>query len=266
MDEALEAIVGRMAPIALQDMDARAALRRRVDTKYVVDQEALVDVATRATADYQVLEIDGGRAFTYESVYFDTADLLSFRQHVEDVRPRFKSRSRLYRETGDCFFEVKVKDAADTMRKRQCPYDAADHGRVTDDAWRFLDATLRELAGTEAPGDIAPTLATRYRRVTLAAREGGERVTIDLEVAMGSMSGRDAALRADTALIETKTEGRAGRVDDHLAELGCEPAPISKYRLGIGLLVAPDPEAARLEGLRNCFRPGTRLTAPDSGQ
>jgi hypothetical protein len=264
--DALDTIVGRMETISLEDMDARAALRSRVDTKYVVSEEALVDVATRATADYQVLEIGGSRAFAYESVYFDTADLLSFRQHVEDVRPRFKSRSRLYRETGDCFFEVKVKDGADTMRKRQWPYDPADHGRVTPEAWHFLDATLRELAGREAPGDLAPTLATRYRRITLAALEGGERVTIDLDVAMESMSGHDAALRAPMALIETKTDGGAGRVDDHLARLGYEPAAISKYRLGVGLLVAPDPEARRLEKLRSCFHRDDRLTARASGQ
>jgi hypothetical protein len=253
MSDALDAAVDRMAPISLQDMDARAALRRRVDTKYVVSREALVDVVARAAGDYEVLEIDGRRTFTYESVYFDTPDLRSFADHVEDVRPRYKSRSRVYRESGDCFFEVKVKDEADTTHKRQSPYDPADHGRVTSEAWRFLDETLDELAGQRAPQDLAATLATSYRRVTLAAREGGERATIDLDVAMESMADRGVALREDMALIETKTDGESGVVDELLASIGCEPTSISKYRLGVGLLVAPDPEAARLEHLRRCF-------------
>jgi VTC domain len=253
MADRLDDAVGRLEPISLDEMDASAALRRRVDTKYVVSRAALVDVVADAAAGYRVLEIDGGRAFAYESVYFDTPDLRSFTDHVEDVRPRFKSRSRLYRHTGACFFEVKVKDTSDTMRKRQSPYDREDHGRVTGEAWRFLDATLRELAGQEAPDDLAPTLATRYRRVTLAAREGGERVTVDLDVTMASMTDREVTLREDMALIETKTEGEGGVVDDALAALGCEPAAMSKYRLGVGLLLARDPDAARLAPLRSCF-------------
>jgi hypothetical protein len=257
MPDALEEAVGRMAPISLKDMDARAALRRRVDTKYIVGREALVDVVGRAAGDYQVLEIDGRRAFTYESVYFDTPELRSFAEHVEDVRPRYKSRSRVYREAGDCFFEVKVKDEADTTHKRQRPYDSADHGRVTAEAWRFLDEALRELAGREAPLDLAATLATSYRRATLSSREGGERVTVDLDVTMESMAGSNVTLRDDMALIETKTDGEDGVVDDLLASIGCEPTSISKYRLGVGLLVASDPEAARLEHLRRCFVPAT---------
>jgi hypothetical protein len=119
--------------------------------------------------------------------------------------------------------------------------------------------TLRELAAQPAPEDLAATLATRYRRVTLAAREGGERVTIDLDVAMESMDDRGVGLRDDMALVETKTEGDGdgGTVDAVLTSMGCEPASISKYRLGVGLLVAPDPRAARLERLRRCFVAGT---------
>jgi hypothetical protein len=253
MSDALDDVTGAMAPISLEDLDARAAMRRRVDTKYVVSRKALVDVLERAADDYRVLEIDRRRAFTYESVYFDTPDLRSFAEHVDDVRPRFKSRSRLYRETGACFFEVKVKDDADTTRKRQCAYDPADHGRVTDEALRFLDETLGELARQRAPEDLAATLATRYRRVTLAAREGGERVTVDLDVAMESMDDREVALREDLALVETKTDGETGVVDALLSSTGCEPTSISKYRLGVGLLLAADPEAARLERLWRCF-------------
>ncbi len=75
----------------------------------------------------------------------------------------------------------------------------------------------------------------------------------DLDVAMESMAGDDVALREDLALVETKTEGEGGVADDHLSALGCEPTAFSKYRLGVGLLLADEPEAARLERLRSCF-------------
>lgn len=253
MSDELGGAVTRLAPASLEELDARAALRQRVDTKYVVARKQLVGVIERVADRYEVLEIDGLRAFNYESVYFDTPALRSFHEHVGDVRPRFKSRSRLYRETGVCFFEVKVKDRSDTMLKRQCDYDPADHGRLTDEAWAFLDATLRELAGHEAPRDLAPSLITRYRRITLGARDHGERVTIDLDAELESMDDRDVTMREDMALVETKTEGGQGAVDDELGTLGCQPSAISKYRLGVGLLLADDPEAARLAQLRSCF-------------
>ena len=253
MSDRIDDAIARMEPISLGQLDASAALRRRVDTKYVVSRDALVDLIDHAADGYEVLEIDGHRVFGYESVYFDTPDLTSFRQHVDGVRPRFKSRSRLYRETGACFFEVKVKDSSEATSKRQCDYDPADHGRLTEAARSFLDEALRELADKRAPDDLAPSLATRYRRVTLAAHEGGERATIDLEVAMESMDDRDVGLRDHLTLVETKTEGGGGAIDEHLQRIGCEATSISKYRLGVGLLVADDPEAAHLERLRTCF-------------
>jgi hypothetical protein len=42
-------------------------------------------------------------------------------------------------------------------------------------------------------------------------------------------------------------------VDGLLRAEGCDPISISKYRLGVGLLLADDPDAARAQPLRNCF-------------
>nr|MDQ3588538.1 VTC domain-containing protein [Actinomycetota bacterium] len=98
-----------MKPLPLEELDERASLQRRVDKKYLVGRDLFERVMTELDDDYQVLEIDGERSFGYESVYFDTSDLLCFRQHVENERPRFKTRSRLYAATRACVFEVKVK-------------------------------------------------------------------------------------------------------------------------------------------------------------
>ena len=197
-------------PISLEELDERAALRRRVDTKYVIPRDRLAGLADRMRDRYLVLEIDGRREFDYESVYFDTADLRCFRDHVDDVRPRFKTRTRLYRETAACFVEVKVKDAEDETTKRQCDLDPADHGRLTETAWAFLDESLRELAGQPTPDDLEPSLSTRYRRITLAAREQAERVTLDLHVELSAMDNRAVRLDDGLVLVETKGEGEAG--------------------------------------------------------
>lgn len=228
-------------------------MRRRVDTKYAVPVDVAEDVLEHVADSYRVLEIDATRKFTYESVYFDTPDLRCFTDHVDGRRPRFKVRSRYYRETGACFFEVKVKRADDATIKRQRPYDKEDHGSITAPARGFLEDVLAELAGEPAPEDLAPSLSTSYRRITLSAKEGSERATMDLEVGMRAMDGRDVRLRDGTLLLETKTEEGDSRVDRALRDAGCEAMSISKYRLGVGLLLADDPESAHTATLRTCF-------------
>jgi hypothetical protein len=243
--------VSALSPVTLDEVDQRSALRRRVDTKYVMTRERLGELVGDVDG-YDVLEIDGRRIFAYESVYFDTPDLRCFRDHVEGDRPRFKARTRYYPDTGTCFFEVKVKKGDDTT-KRQCDYDVTDHGVLTDPAREFLRTALRDLLGEEPPGDMAAVLSTTYRRVTLSARDGGERTTMDLDVVLRAMDGRAVTLREELALVETKSERGEGDIDAALRAAGCDPASISKYRLGVGLLLADDPESAHQQGLRSCF-------------
>jgi hypothetical protein len=67
------------------------------------------------------------------------------------------------------------------------------------------------------------------------------------------MDGRSVTLRDEFALMETKSEEGKGQIDAALVASGREPASISKYRLGVGFLLAEDPESAHHESLRNRF-------------
>jgi VTC domain len=245
------AVLSALEPATLEEIDRRSALRHRVDTKYVVLRERLPELIAQIDG-YDVLEIDGRRMFGYENVYFDTPDLRCFHDHVEGARPRFKARTRYYRDTGTCFFEVKVKTGDDTT-KRQRDCDVAEHGVLTESARAFLREAVTDLTGQEPPDDLAAALSTSFRRATLSAREGGERATIDLEVVLRAMDDRSVTLRNDYALVETKSEGEEGQLDAALTAAGCEPTSISKYRLGVGLLLADDPESAHNQALRSCF-------------
>ena len=248
----LDEVIDELSPVTLEELDERSALRRRVDTKYVVPLGRLPEIVRGLSDSYDVLQIDGLRRFRYESVYFDTSGLRCFHDHVEGRRPRFKARSRFYRDTGACFFEVKVRLEDETI-KRQCPYEREAHGALTDAARGFVEETLREVAGERPPEDLEPTLSTSYRRVTLGASEGGQRATIDLAVQMMTMDDRTVTLRDGLALVETKSERGEGPVDDRLRDAECEPISISKYRLGVALLLTDDPEAARNQAVRSYF-------------
>src|SRR5436309_1066894 len=76
---ALEAL----QPVSLEEVDRRAALLRRVDTKYVLKRDAAERLLRELARDHDVLAIDGRRRFAYESIYFDTPRLRCFRDHVE---------------------------------------------------------------------------------------------------------------------------------------------------------------------------------------
>lgn len=242
MTDPLDRAVGALRPISLEDLDERAALLRRVDVKHVIDFDSLLALLDALAADHDVLEIDGRRMFAYASVYFDTADLRSFREHAGGVEPRFKARTRRYVDTGACRFEVKVKAGGDTD-KRQIEYDPGDAATVTPAAWELLDATLGG-RGIEPPESIAATLTTEFDRLTLAARDVPARVTIDLGVRLGRLDGGAVSLRPELAIVETKSADGDSPADRALADLGAAQMSLSKYRVGIDMLDRAGPPDA----------------------
>ena len=247
MDE-LEAL----PPVSLEALDARAELLQRVDTKYLVARAQLAALLRELCGDHDVLEIDGRRRFAYRSVYFDTPDLRAFHDHVRGVRPRFKLRTRSYLDSGLCLFEVKLKTADDETDKRQVPHPRDAPERLTDEAYSLVRDTLTE-AGVAAAEDLSPMLATEFDRVTLAAREGGARVTVDTELRLRRFQdGEACVLDASLALVETKSEDGASRADELLERDGFAPISMSKYRTGIDLLLERD-DSSENAAIRRAF-------------
>jgi VTC domain len=234
-----EELIASFEPISLEELDERAALLRRIDNKYAVPRERFAELLERLRADHQVLEIDGRRMFEYCSTYFDTPELRCFTDHVEDRQPRFKARTRLYVYAGSCVFEVKLKREDGETDKRQTEHPAEDAERFTDSARRCLEEALRD-AGLEAPEEMRATLLTRFHRVTLAAREGSERLTCDVGVDLSEPDGQAARLRDGVVLVETKSERGESPADGALAELGLAPISLSKYRVGMSLVGGGD--------------------------
>jgi VTC domain len=195
-------LVERFDPVSLEELDERAALLRRVDNKYAVERERFEELLERLRDDHQALEIDGRRVFEYCSTYFDTPDLRCFTDHVEDRQPRFKARTRLYVDSDTCVFEVKLKREDGETDKRQTDHAVKDAERLTDSARRCLEQALGD-AGLEAPGEMGPTLLTSFRRVTLAARERLEPISVSkYRVGMSLVGGGSRAPQPGADLFE----------------------------------------------------------------
>jgi hypothetical protein len=239
----LSDVVARLPPVSLDEVDARSALQRRVDNKYLVTWPELERLVDALAGDHEALEIDGRRAFRYESVYFDTPGLDSFRDHVAGRTPRTKIRSRLYVDSGEGSFELKVKLAdGETAKAGREHGGPGEHGRMTPAIEAFLREQLDRMAGGDGVGSLEPTLITRFERATISARSGAERITCDAGVELARPGGRAVRLVDDRVVVETKSEGGAEPADRLLREAGVAPVSFSKYRAGIGLLVARDPE------------------------
>jgi hypothetical protein len=223
-------VVEAFPPVGLERLDAGAALRDRVDVKYVVPLAAFAALADRLRTTHAALEIDGRRAFAYRSTYFDTPELRTFRDHMQQRRRRYKCRSREYLDSGAYAFEVKLKGLRGRTVKHRMEYDRPAG------ALAFLRDCLDRAYGRPPDGGLGPALAVSYTRVTLAAPELGERVTCDFDLTFSGPDGAGGRLDPGMAIVESKSARGNALADRALRELGHRPqAACSKYCLGVAL-------------------------------
>jgi hypothetical protein len=223
-----------LPPIGLAELDACAALRDRVDVKYVAGTDVLPALAELLAPTHRALEIGGRRTFAYATTYFDTPELGSYRDHLQRRRRRFKCRVRSYLDAGADVLEVKARGARGATVKSRlalpapvAALDRALHG--------FVRARVRETCGREPGAWLEPVLAMRFERMTLVAPEAGERLTCDVGLAFRGPA-RGARLAAGAVILESKSRAGTAVADAVLRRLGVRPVTgCSKYCLGIAL-------------------------------
>lgn len=240
------AFIARCAPIGLDELNGQAALQSRVDRKYLVPAAVAVDLAGWLDPDARILTIDGAAAQRYRSVYFDTPELIFYRQAAYRRRRRFKLRTRVYLDSGAAFLEAKTKGVRGVTEKMRIPHSRTSLRDLDDDARRYAAGVLRS-AGLPSyhAWALEPVLATGYRRVTiLVPSERGSdaapaRLTVDTGLRwemLAAGGGIGEAYRTDLAIVETKSGRRASGVDHALWRHGVRPVAISKYCTGMARL------------------------------
>ena len=228
-----ETMLQQFPAISLAEMSA-VRLMNRIDTKYTVRPDQLLQLLQTLTADYFVQEIDGKRISLYHTVYLDTADLAMYTAHQCGRRTRRKIRVRTYMDTQTTFLEIKNKNNKGRTRKTRIVLPETA-GYLSEEASRFI-----EQEGCYAPHQLMPHLQNRFYRITLVNRLKTERLTIDINLKFNNLTtGQQASCRR-LVIIELKQDGNcASFVKQQLSEMHVLPVGISKYCLGTILINPP---------------------------
>jgi len=215
-------------PITLKDLDS-VKLMNRQDTKMVIKTETLPSVLNALGDDYFVLEIDGRRISSYESLYYDSATLDLYMKHHNGHTNRYKIRFRKYIESNLSFLEVKFKSNKKRTIKTRIR---------TEDIEYNLQPKSLEFLEEQTPLDVSslePSVLIFYRRITLANKDLTERVTIDVNLSFQNYYLREVIEHPDMAIIEVKQE-RFNRKSPAVQALHAHrvyPMTLSKYCLGV---------------------------------
>jgi hypothetical protein len=216
-----------LQPVGLETLIEHAALMQRVDRKYIAPVDAVRDLVKTVRDTHQVLCINDRRYTTYRTLYFDTDNFTSARDHIQGRRQRWKVRTRLYVEDELHRVEVKTKDNRGNTVKVMGISDPDYYGSLIGNDRSFVASYLSDFPQIDVQG-LAPTAEVRYRRATLTDLAAGTRVTIDWGLSMHLESG-DVWLDDRFAMVETKGPVSLSRVDKALHELGVRPRRFSKY-------------------------------------
>ncbi|MFD9910171.1 VTC domain-containing protein [Streptomyces sp. NPDC059063] len=230
-------------PVSLDELNARAELLARYDNSYLVPVEIFEDFAALLTdprrrgGPFRALSINGRRLFGYHSTYYDTPCLRTFHDHRQGRRLRYRVRERVYQDSGERQFEIKLKTGRGETVKHRQRMEGDEH--ALDPVRRgFLTGVLKGSYGIDAPEGLTPSLVTDYRRATFVA--DGQRITCDAalvvtDVATGAAASADSGL----VLVETKTRGKLTDADRVLHRYGVRAAEFTKYCGGFAA-VRPD--------------------------
>ena len=232
MTPEIEKSLSDYKPISLKQLNEKAEMLARIDNKYIVKSNQLVP-ALACLADYfDVLEIDGKRAFKYSSHYFDDNDRRGYYDHHQRRRKRCKVRVREYVDAGIYFLEVKLNEQRAMTTKRRLQIDRPITS-LDQDIMNFVDSCYNDCYHEHYEKELIPVINIKYQRITLVAKEGGERLTLDTGICF-STDKNQRTTPDDTFIIETKSARGNGIADKVLRSIHMKPTKrVSKFCIGM---------------------------------
>lgn len=224
--------ISSMSSVSLAELDA-VALQNRIDSKYVLQEQDMMTLFPCLLKNYKVLTIDDLRCFSYENNYFDTSDLLFYKDHHNGYSNRIKVRSRKYVESNLSYFEIKKKEKVNrTNKHRVCIENIISE--INSEKQNLVQSYTRKDLN-----DLKLILKNNFKRITLVNNEFTERVTIDLKLQFSDVK-QDVTL--DNLIVLEIKQSKTTQVSSlvsFLRKSNMREKSFSKYIFGV---IALNPE------------------------
>lgn len=221
--EEIKQILDQFNAIHLEDLES-ATLMDRVDTKFAFNRVHAEEIVSTLQLHYKVLEVNGSRIGSYESLYFDEEDFTFYNDHHNNKSHRFKVRFRKYVESDQYFLEVKEKRKG-RVKKKRIPVKKFER-ELSNNSKVFINKQL------DTSKDLEPKLWNQYKRVTLVSPNKKERLTLDFELKFGWKD--ETSSYSDIVIAELKQK-RIDRTSPFyvlMKKWNIRPYRVSKYCIG----------------------------------
>ncbi len=221
------------ADITLAQLNARAAQMERQDRKYIIQAPLLEEALDEWRRHFDVLKIEGRTSFQYRSRYFDDDDYSSYYDHHMGRRIRFKVRTRHYVDADQYYLEMKLKGPRGRTLKIRIAHLAENFAALDDGARAYIGRTYFDVYGRQLQAELKPSIGVNYSRISLVAKHGGARITIDRNLVFAA--GSDIyAVDSGKVILETKSGNGNAIADQTLRRLHQHPVSrCSKYCIGL---------------------------------
>ena len=210
-------------PISLDEMD-RVKLMNRIDTKFAFDKNTLIQILPILKANYFSLDIQGNRAMSYESLYFDDENYTLFHDHHNRRTNRYKFRIRNYVESKLFFFEIKHKIKGRTDKHRVATENF--HTQLTDLELKLI------AENTHKEFHLKPILSNSFKRITLVNKYENERLTLDFDLIFNNELKKVELSSLVIAELKQPKLNRKSAFYQLMKSLHLRPYRLSKYCLG----------------------------------
>lgn len=227
----VDEILADLECLSLEEIQ-KASLLRRKDQKYIFSTHLLSVILKQVSTDYRILEINGKRAQSYRTNYYDTPELEMYHKHHRGFSSRHKVRIREYTASDLRFLEVKRKNAKGVTNKKRIQTSGMDHSNLTQESLFLENNSPYRSEG------MAFALKNEFKRITLVSHNQSERVTLDYQLKF-SGSDKDSEVNLPGVCVaEIKYEGHLSGSTIHkiLRRSKIKPRRFSKYAIGMALL------------------------------
>lgn len=223
-----EEILSTWNTVSLQELES-VALIRRIDTKFVMKQDQLVQLLGLIQHDHKVLAIEERRIFNYHTIYFDTPDFQFYLDHHNGLIHRMKVRKREYLDSGLKFYEIKKKLPGDQTDKTRLIIDEMSD-ILSADQYNMVD--YKKL--NQRP--LEKKLSNHFKRMTLTHVSMPERITIDTDIHF--LDGERKISLPNVVILELKQPRYdvASPLVQILKKMRIYPGSFSKYAAGVVML------------------------------